>query len=246
MRGLFDAPQAANCVRYISHRGFQPLAPANSLPSFIAAGRLRQWAIETDVHFTRDGAAVCCHNDTVDETYNGAGAIRDMTLKDIRALRIRTGNRLDCFAPEELRMPLFSEYLAICKKYGSVPFIELKTLDAERVAREVDKAGFDPREVVYSAVGLDKVLAARKAAPQAFIHLIFGTQEDVPTLAEAGNAGMSYNIKDPFACDPALIRYTQASGVRVCLRAGDTLAGVARMLSLGLDYVPSNCMFNPD
>jgi len=39
--------------RYISHRGFTPLAPENSLPSFYYAGLLGQWAIETDVHIMK-------------------------------------------------------------------------------------------------------------------------------------------------------------------------------------------------
>ena len=74
MNKLFSTPQTLSHPRYVSHRGFQPMAPANSLPSFEYAGYLRQWAIETDVHFTRDGVAVCCHNDTVDATFDGTGA----------------------------------------------------------------------------------------------------------------------------------------------------------------------------
>ena len=34
-------------------------------------------------------------------------------------------------------------------------------------------------------------------------------------------------------------------GLRLCLRAGDTVQSVARMRELGLDYVPSNCMHMP-
>lgn len=52
MNKLFSTPQTLSHPRYVSHRGFQPMAPANSLPSFEYAGYLRQWAIETDVHFT--------------------------------------------------------------------------------------------------------------------------------------------------------------------------------------------------
>ena len=34
MSKLFDVAQTARYPRFVSHRGFQPLAPANSLPSF--------------------------------------------------------------------------------------------------------------------------------------------------------------------------------------------------------------------
>ena len=80
MSKLFDVAQTARYPRFVSHRGFQPLAPANSLPSFEYAGLLRQWAIETDVHMTKDGHLVCIHNKTVDATFNGTGAVAEMTL----------------------------------------------------------------------------------------------------------------------------------------------------------------------
>ena len=111
MNKLFSTPQTLSHPRYVSHRGFQPMAPANSLPSFEYAGYLRQWAIETDVHFTRDGVAVCCHNDTVDATFDGTGAIREMDWAELSRLRMNQGNRLDCLRDEQKRMPLFSEYL---------------------------------------------------------------------------------------------------------------------------------------
>jgi len=47
MKTIFDTPHP---VRYISHRGFMPLAPENSLAGFEYAGLLSQWAIETDVY----------------------------------------------------------------------------------------------------------------------------------------------------------------------------------------------------
>ena len=53
MGTIFDKPG----LHYVSHRGFRPLAPDNSLPSFEYAGLLRQWAIETDVQRT-DGKAL--------------------------------------------------------------------------------------------------------------------------------------------------------------------------------------------
>ena len=72
---IFDIPK----THFISHRGFTPLAPENSLPSFYYAGLLGQWAIETDLHLTRDGKIVCCHNDTIDEYCNQTGKISSQT-----------------------------------------------------------------------------------------------------------------------------------------------------------------------
>jgi len=124
MKSIFDRPRRE---RFISHRGYQPMAPANSLPGFAYAGLLGQWAIETDVQRTRDGVLVCCHDASVDSTFNGNGVIAEMTWDELARLRICQGNRRECIPQEQLRMPLFAEYLSICRRAGSIPFVELKT-----------------------------------------------------------------------------------------------------------------------
>jgi len=242
MKHLFDVPQTREHPRFVSHRGFQPLAPANSLPSFEYAGLLGQWGIETDVHMTRDGHLVCCHNTTVDATFDGTGAIKEMTLKECRALRMNVGNRLECLRDEQKVMPLFSEYLAICKKYGSVPFLELKTEDSEAVMRAVQASGIEDECVVCSSGNIDYLRLARKAAPKVFMHLIFAKEDQVEEMARMGNAGLSWRINDPLARPVELIKLGHDAGLKVCLRAGDTVEAVETMLELGLDYIPSNCM----
>ena len=239
---LFEKAHTLAHPRYVSHRGFMPLAPENSLPSFAYAGRLHQWAIETDVHMTRDGVLVCCHNATVETMYNGEGAIADMTWQALSRLRLKCGSRLDCFADEEKRMPLFSEYLAICRRYGCVPFIEMKTMDGARVAQAVREAGFDDSEIVMSACGLERLLPVRDVSREMFIHLIFAKEEELDSLAALGNAGMSWNIPDSFSCPPEKIAQAHERGLLLCLRAGDSVASVRHMFDLGLDYIPTNCM----
>ena len=245
MAKLFDLPQHAGKIRFVSHRGFQPMAPANSLASFRYAGLLKQWAIETDVRFTRDGIAVCCHDPEIDGMFHGVGNISEMDWKEVSKFRMRQGNRLCCLSDDEKRMPLFSEYLAICRKYGSIPFVELKTPDAEKVLDEIRKAGFGEDEVIMSSACLDWLFEIRKSSPSMFVHWIFGTQERVDELAALGNAGMSWKIDDPVAKPTELIDLSHRAGVKVCLRAADGTESLQVMLSLGLDYIPTNCMHNP-
>ena len=242
MSKLFDTPHTAQYPRFVSHRGFQPRAPANSLPGFEYSGLLRQWGIETDVHMTRDGHLVCCHNTTVDATFNGTGAIKDMTLKECRALRMNTGNRLECLTDDQKVMPLFSEYLAICKKYGCVPFLELKTHDSEAVMRAVEESGIGAEGVVVSSSWLEYLQTARKVSPKAFVHLIFAKEHEVEAMASMGNAGLSWRINDPLARPEAEIKMAKDAGLKVCLRAADSVEAVRVMMDLGLDYLPTNCM----
>lgn len=236
--GIFDRPG----LRYISHRGFRPLAPDNSLPGFEYAGILNQWAIETDVHMTKDGHLVCCHNTTVEETYDGSGLISELSWHEISKMRMDSGSRLECFTDEQKRMPLFSEYLAICRKYGSVPFVELKTDDVLPVIQAIHKAGFQDDEVVISTTSLDRLIETRKYSKELFIHWIFAKEEQIETLTRLGNAGLSWNISNSFECPMSKIEHPHKLGLKVCLRAADRVETVNHMLSLGVDYLPTNCM----
>ena len=155
---IFDVSK----THFISHRGFTPLAPENSLPSFYYAGLLGQWAIETDLHITRDGYIVCCHNDTIDKYCNGVGKVSEMSYSKLCQFEIVNGNRVECFSKEERKIPLFSEYLSICRRFGSIPFIELKTDDAEYVIHDLHKNGFLDGEVFMSSVELSRLVETRR------------------------------------------------------------------------------------
>lgn len=239
---LFRLHHGRDAPRFVSHRGYTPLAPENSLPGFAYAGLLKQWAIETDVHLTRDGVLVCCHDETVDAMYDGTGAIADLTWAELSGLRLRSGSRLDCFAEDELRMPLFSDYLQICHAFGSVPFIELKAPVGERVMDAVRQSGLGENRVVVSAFELSWLIQSRDAAPEVFLHHIFSDEPAMHRLADLGNAGVSWNIRDPAELTAAEVRDVHELGLRMCLRAADSRGVVAQMQELGLDYVPTNTM----
>lgn len=243
MHPLFCEEKGPNFIRYIGHRGFTPLAPENSLPSFAYAGRLGQWAIETDVRLTRDGVAVCNHDADIQRTYNGAGAIREMTMRELSKYRIATGSRQACFSDEEMRMPLFSEYLTICRRSGCVPFFELKTEDVDPILWQMRKAGFADGEVIASSVHFSILKAVRHAAPEMFIHWIFASEAHIDDLAACENAGLSLNEMDlslPWL--PEKVRALHEKGLKVCLRAADSAEAVRRMMDMKLDYLPTNCM----
>lgn len=69
-----------------AHRGDSLRAPANTKPAFALAVESGADALETDIHWTRDGNIVVCHDDTVDSMSNGSGYIKDMTLTELKKL----------------------------------------------------------------------------------------------------------------------------------------------------------------
>ena len=71
---------------HMAHAGGENEAPANTMYAFKRAVALGADMIELDVHATVDDRLVVIHNSSVDQTTNGIGLIRDMTLDQVRAL----------------------------------------------------------------------------------------------------------------------------------------------------------------
>lgn len=73
----------------VSHRGDWRYAPENSLMAVQRCIDLGLDVVEIDVRLTKDGHLVAMHDKTVDRTTNGKGLLSDMTLEEVRKLRLR-------------------------------------------------------------------------------------------------------------------------------------------------------------
>ncbi len=72
-------------AKIIAHRGASKQAPQNTVAAFSLAREMKCDGFECDVHLTKDGHAVICHDHNIDETSNGTGYIKDMTLDELRS-----------------------------------------------------------------------------------------------------------------------------------------------------------------
>ena len=92
---LFDP--AHRDVIVVAHRGCHEAAPhhsfgeapENSLAALQHCIAMGVDMMETDIHMTGDGYLVIMHDATVDRTTNGHGALAQMTLAEVRKLRLR-------------------------------------------------------------------------------------------------------------------------------------------------------------
>ena len=95
-----------------AHRGlWDESAPENSLPAFRRAVE-NGFGIELDVHLTRDNHLVVFHDDTLDRMCGVPGKVCDMTLKELRRLRL---------SGTECTIPTLAEVLKVVN--GRVPLI---------------------------------------------------------------------------------------------------------------------------
>ena len=73
----------------VSHRGDWRYAPENSLTAVQRCIDLGLDIVEIDVRLTKDGHLVLMHDKTLERTTNGKGLLADMTLEEVRKLRLK-------------------------------------------------------------------------------------------------------------------------------------------------------------
>ena len=105
-----------------AHRGGSLLWPENSLLAFRNAVALGADFIEFDVHLSRDGEVVVVHDPTLDRTTSGSGPVKDRTIAELKALRLkdRAG------AVTEETVPTLDEVAAVAAKGKRRMLLEIK------------------------------------------------------------------------------------------------------------------------
>jgi glycerophosphoryl diester phosphodiesterase len=152
----------------------------NTLTAFEKAIQAGAYGIETDPKLTKDGKLICLHDPVFGGTYakgkpyahkyhdaltNGPldVQIHERTLAQIQTMRIR---RVGTKGTDN-KIPLFSDYLDLCEKYGVHPVIDLscysneparQQLIAAAVAREIRKRP-KSKKLVRALPGTYKILA---------------------------------------------------------------------------------------
>lgn len=151
-----------------AHRGYSAKYPENTLSAFKAA-LPHVDGIELDVQLTRDGRLVVIHDETVDRTTNGSGFVKDMTLRQLRLLRIDGGERI----------PTLEEVLALMEPNEITLNIELKTdrFDYDGIEYLAWLAVSEFRlehRVVFSSFNPDTLVRLRDVAREARIAMLTG------------------------------------------------------------------------
>ena len=173
-------------MKVIAHRGANKYFPQNTVPAFKKAVELGADCVETDVHLTKDGVLVICHDYTIDATSDGTGDISQMTYEEL--LRYDFGSyRGEEFAG--LRIPTLEEFLEAVKGLEIID-IEIKPprdrsmLVVERTLEMVERFGLTDR-LFLTSFDCEVLLAAKELNPEIKTGLLYSiVEEETPHLEE--------------------------------------------------------------
>ena len=224
-------------VQVLAHRGASAYAPENTLAAFrIAIDQGADW-LEFDVQQTADGGLVVFHDLRVERTTDGGGALRDLTLEQVRQLDAGSWFAAE-FSGE--RVPTFEEVVQLAREAGVRIFPEVKDPRfypgiEERVAAVLRAYEYEDRTVVQS---FDPATLARlrQINPRLRLAALYTDDEplkgDPPARAEV--VGPPWEL---VASDRSLVSDAHASGRQVVVWTVDGTAAIRQMLEARVDGI---------
>jgi len=130
----------------IAHRGASGDYPENTLLAFRKALEAGATWLELDVQLSSDGRLVVIHDETLERTTNGRGAVGDHSLAQLRALDAGQGEKI----------PLLSEVLDLAAGRAVVN-VELKGVGtaepvAQLLAQEISRGRWPAEKLLVSSL----------------------------------------------------------------------------------------------
>lgn len=224
----------------IAHRGASAYEPENTLRAFRRAIELGADMSELDVHLSKDGHVIVMHNATVDKTTNGRGAIKDMTLIELK--------RLD--AGEGEKIPTLPEVIDLARGKNGL-YIELKGEGTpSAVVNSMRASNFtDRRQVIVGSFLAPLVQEVKDLAPEIATSLLVG-----PVLPADQLIAMTRAVKADYVhlcwenrhpqphklLTPELLGALRAAGVGIVLWHEERLSELKMLRTLDVDGICSN------
>ena len=232
--------------RVCAHRGFNTIAPENSMPAFGAAVAMGAQEIEFDLWYTKDGEIVSIHDSRLDRVSDGTGKVYEHTYEELLQydFGIKRGKE---FAG--MRILRFAEILEqfSCQVIMN---IHIKTVsndvayDPVLLQKIIDLIyKYDAQNHVYFMTGNDLVMAQlREMAPDIRRCMGAGKQrwEIVDRAIRLGCHKVQL-FKPDF--DQAMIDKAHAHGIACNVFWSDDPEEARRFLDMGIDTILSNDYF---
>ena len=236
-----------------AHRGGCALGPENTIAAFDLGMGSGADGLELDVHLSKDGVAVVCHDATLERTTNAAGLVRALTAAELAQVdagcRFADPAGAQTFRDRGIGVPTLR---AVLERYPLARVIvEMKIDDAamgEAVVAEVRAAGAEDRVCAagYGQASIDAVrrLLPRLATSACHREVHLGLYRSWIGLPVRRPPYGGYQVPEKAGVirvvSKRFVRHAHAAGVRVQVWTVDEEPDMRRLLAWGVDGLISN------
>lgn len=217
----------------VGHRGACGYAPENTLASVRKALEIGVHGFEFDIQLSADGVPMVIHDETLERTTNGAGAVRDFTLKELQGLDAGNGEKI----------PSLMDIINLVDKRCRL-FIELKDENSAKPVVDildysVKNLGWSYEQFFVCSFNHLQIAETRALTPEIHTLALFvGIPVSLSLVAaEAGAWAISTAIDHT---NQALVDDAHKRGLKSLVWTANTPAQIARAKSLKVDGIISD------
>jgi glycerophosphoryl diester phosphodiesterase len=179
----FDCLRERGLTAVSAHRGGpSPGFAENAIATFDNTVRAAPFTfLEVDIGQTADGVLVLMHDDRVNRTTSGAGALNELSLAELQAFTLEDEDG----RPVSARVPTLREALEWAEARAVLELDVKRGVAYEDVVREVEAAGAMGRVIfiTYSIEGASRLAAL---APEAMIYTTISNARELDVLEGRG------------------------------------------------------------
>lgn len=221
----------------VGHRGNSSVAPENTMPAYVSTTRSGADYFEIDIHMSADGVPVVIHDDTVDRTTDGTGAVSSLTLEQLRALDAGSW-----FAPAYAgtKIPTLEEVLTYVAGGGADVVIEYKgdwsVEDTQTTVDMIEAAGVE-NKVFAQSFSTTSVASVAEVAPDLPLGWLTGgiDQTIVDTAKQLGADAVN-----PSNASAESVALAHDNGLGVFVWTQDSAAAWESLTAMGVDGIITN------
>ena len=224
--------------RILAHRGGGSLAPENTLGAIRLGAKLGFKGVEFDVMLAGDGTPVLIHDETLERTTNGRGAVAATPYAALAKLNAGNGEPV----------PSFENAARLCRELGLWVNVEIKPAKGHERATGEAVAGMaadlwrgDEVQPLLSSFSFEALARARDVSPRLARGFLIGK---VPAdwearLRELQCAALHTNYKHLVQATAERVR---AAGYAVLVYTVNEPPDAQRMLDWGIDCVVTDAL----
>lgn len=235
---------ASSDTMLIAHRGFRSVAPENTAPAFVEAGKRNMWGAECDVYMTKDGVWVVQHDPITYRMMDCTKNIEKTTYEEL--LKYNTDNGVDIDNYTGLKICTLDEYLDICDEYHMAAVIEIKGKNnVEHFDKIVESVNAHKSPAVFISFHEENLVAMRKLTDAPMFYLVQEIEEgDIDIAKSIGNCGIDFNAgkKKNFEDNAQIIKKCQDAGLELGAWTIDDLDTFKAVVDLGIEYITTDCI----
>lgn len=238
---------AANTVKFhkgnvqvVAHRGVSGLETENTCAAFIAAGNRTYYGVETDVYRTADGKFILNHDGNLKRIAGEDVCVEQVSFDVLRAAVLYDK---DGVKRGDLHPASVDEYIRICKKYGKIAVLELKSnFTDEEIARlcaQIESLGYLDG-VTFIAFNIENLIKVRALYPKQSCQFLTGEVSD-EIVAKLSELKMDLDVHYHSLTKERVDAF-HAAGIKINCWTVDNVADAERLAEWGVDYITSNIL----